>query len=364
LINRLVIENLKHRPIRTLLTVIAIGVQVTMILTLVGLSEGTIRGLADRTRGIGADIIIRPAGSAVIGMSGAPMSAKLAPAVAKRPHVSIATGTMEHALQMFLRITGIDFPEFERMSGGFRYLKGRAPAATNELVVDEWYARQNNLSAGDTVKLVQHDWKVAGIVESGKLGRIFVDIATLQDLTSNTGKISVIYVKVDDPKNIQAVLADLKQWLPENPIFTTEEFISQISVDSVPLLKQFTNVTIGLSVVFGFLVVFLAMYTAVLERTREIGILKALGASPGYILRILIRETVMIALLGSLLGILLTYGTKAIILATVGATLQQVIVPQWWPIATALAVAGAAIGAIYPGLKAAKQDAIEALTYE
>lgn len=335
-----------------------------MILTLVGLSEGTIQGIAERTRGVGADIMIRPPGSSIIGMSSAPMNEKLIGAVAARPHVVVATGTMEHVIQMFERITGIDFDSFQKMSGPFRFLDGGPIRNSNELIVDEWYAKQHGLKAGSPLKVINRDWRIAGIVESGKLARMFVPIRTLQELTANTGKISSIYIKVDDPKNVNAVLADLKQMLPDYNIFTTEEFISQISVDSVPLLKQFTKVTIGLSIVFGFLVVFLAMYTAVLERTREIGILKALGASPGYIMRILLRETVLIALIGSVIGIIFTYGTRAVILATAGATLQQVIVPGWWPIATGLAVFGAALGAVYPGLKAARQDAIEALSYE
>ncbi len=86
--------------------------------------------------------------------------------------------------------------------------------------------------------------------------------------------------------------------------------MSLVSVDSIPLLKNFTHVVIGLAVIVGFLVVFLSMYTAVLERTREIGILKALGASPGYILGMLLRETTLLAVAGSIAGILMSYGTR------------------------------------------------------
>ena len=65
-----------------------------------------------------------------------------------------------------------------------------------------------------------------------------------------------------------------------------------------------------MSVIVGFLVVLLTMYTAVLERTREIGILKALGASPGYVLGILMREAILLAVFGTIAGILMTYGTQ------------------------------------------------------
>jgi putative ABC transport system permease protein len=143
-----------------------------------------------------------------------------------------------------------------------------------------------------------------------------------------------------------------------------EEFVSLYSVNNVPMLKEFIVVIIGLGSLIGFLVVFLSMYTAVLERTREIGVLKALGASPGYILGILLRETAVLAIAGSILGILLTYGSSWIINSVIHGSLQQAIVPTWWPIAAAIAIVGAIIGALYPGLKAARQDAIEALSYE
>jgi len=70
LIHRLVFENLKHRPVRTLLCAIAIGIQVTMILTLVGVSDGMLGDAKERSRGTGADIMVRPPGSTVLGFSG------------------------------------------------------------------------------------------------------------------------------------------------------------------------------------------------------------------------------------------------------------------------------------------------------
>jgi putative ABC transport system permease protein len=130
------------------------------------------------------------------------------------------------------------------------------------------------------------------------------------------------------------------------------------------MLTEFIWVVIGLGVLVGFLVVFLSMYTAVLERTREIGVLKALGASPGYIINILLRETALLAIAGSIVGILLGYVTRFAVNKMIPGTLIQAIVYDWWPITAAIALVGALVGAIYPGLKAARQDAIDALTYE
>ncbi|MEO8126204.1 MAG: FtsX-like permease family protein [Bryobacteraceae bacterium] len=364
MVNKLVVENLKHRPIRTFLTVAAIGLQVTMILTLVGLSDGTIEDSARRTRGVGADILIRPPASSAIGLSTAPIPEKLLPVLQKQPHVALVTGTVEQQTgALFERATGIDFDAFNHMSGGLKFFEGGLPKADDEIVVDDYYARQHKLHAGSSYQLLGGTWKISGVFEAGKGSRLFMRLKVLQDKIANPGRLSVVYVKADDPKNIPIVLEELKQLLPDNPIYTLDEFLSLISVNSIGLLKSFTNVVIGLSIVFGFLVVFLSMYTAVLERTREIGILKALGASPMYIVGILMRETIVLGLIGSVFGILLTYGTRFAIMSF-PASLTQKIVPDWWPISTAIALVGAMLGALYPGLKAARQDAIEALTYE
>src|SRR5574341_729159 len=132
------------------------------------------------------------------------------------------------------------------------------------------------------------------------------------------------------------MIAALKAQLPDYPMYSMEELTSMYSVQNVPGLKAFIGVIIVLSVVVGFLVVFLSMYTAVLERTREVGILKALGASPRYILGIIVRETVLLAVAGSLVGVVFTYGTRWLVMTLVPASLTQVIVPDWWPIAATI----------------------------
>jgi len=217
---------------------------------------------------------------------------------------------------------------------------------------------------GSTIRLMNHDWHVSGIFESGKLTRIAMKLSVLQDLTGNTGKLSQIYLKVDDPKRAQEVVDSLRKQLPDYNIYTMEEFTSLLTINSVGLLKDFIGVVIGIAVIVGFIVVSMAMYTAVLERTREIGILKSLGASSIYILNLLVRETLLIVIAGTMLGILLTYGTRWILMHAVPASLTQEIVYPWWPIAAGISIAGALMGVIFPAWKAVKQDVISALAYE
>ena len=335
-----------------------------MILTLVGVSEGTLHETARRAKGIGADIVVRPPGTSIISLSAAPMSDKMLGFFGQQPHVTQAMGTIVNPLGGFDTITGVDLTQFTRMSGGFRYVAGGPFEQRLDIIVDDFFARQRKLSVGGTIELMSQNWRVAGIVEPGKMGRVFCQLTTLQELTSNSNKLSQIFLKVNDEKQAQAVVDGLRIQLPKYFIYTMEEFTSLISISNVSMLRGFIYVVIGIAVIVGFIVVFMAMYTAVLERTREIGILKALGASPAMVIGILFRETVLIAMLGTLTGILLSYGTRFVIGTMIPATLVQEIVPLWWLISGAIAVSGALLGTIYPGWRAARQDAIEALSYE
>ena len=364
MINKLVISNLGHRPVRTALSVLAIAVEVTMILTLVGVSYGTLDSTSERARGVGADIVIRPPGSSIIGLSTAPLPDSLVTLVSKQPHVAQAIGTVVLPLSGFDSITGLNIEEFTKMSGGFHYLAGGPFQSDQDILIDEYYAKEKHLKVGDQLKLANHDWRVSGIFESGKLARICAPISVLQEAMGSPHHLSQIYLKADDPAHVQEVLSELHTLLPGYPVYSMEEFTSLLSINSVGLLRNFIGVVIGISVVVGFIVVFMAMYTAVLERTREVGILKAVGASPRFILDLLIRETLLLSVLGSLVGIILTYATQWLMKHAVPSSLTQETVYLWWPIAGAIAIVGSLLGVIVPAIKAMRQDATEALTYE
>ena len=142
------------------------------------------------------------------------------------------------------------------------------------------------------------------------------------------------------------------------------KYLSLISVENVPGLRSFIHVMIAIAIVIGFAVVCLSMYMAVLQRTREIGILKSLGASRAYILQLIVAEAFVMGLFGTVVGIVFSFGARWLILTLVPASLQQAIVSDWWPIAGAIALVASLLGALYPGFRAARQDPIEALAYE
>ena len=368
MINKLVLENLKHRWVRTLLCALVIGVQVMSILTLVGLSRGILESSAERARGTRADIFLKPdTGGGSISLSSGQINEKFVPFVAKQPHVTEAVGVLSIPVELITTINGVDIPQFERISAGFHFLSGGRPQQPDDLIVDEYYARQHKLRVGDTVKLLNHNWRICGIIEGGMLGRLIVQLTTLQNLTGNANppRVTEILVKLDDPALTNQLVARFNTILKGNlRALSTEDVVSQLSISNVPQLQAFIGVITALAVIVGFLVVFLSMYTAVVERTREIGILKALGAKPKTVVSILVREAVVLAVVGCIIGIAFSFAAKAVIMGLMPASMQVVTVPEWWPYAAIIAIGGALLGAVYPGLKAARQDAIEALAYE
>ncbi len=363
--NRLVAQNLFHRPVRTLLSVVAVAVEITLILTVVGLCQGMLEESARRTRGVGADVLIRPStAQAAMSFSSAELNEKLVDKLAEWPRVSLATGTTVHMLTSSMQtITGVDLPSFSRMSGGLKYLAGGPFEQPFDAVVDEVWARHQKLAVGQTTNIWNRDFRVTGIVESGKLSRIFIPLATMQELFGWKGKLSQIYLKLDNPDETPAVIAELKRQMPGYNIFSVEEFTSLFSIGNIPGLNTFLSVIIGLAVTIGFLVVMLSMYTAILERTREIGILKSLGASQPYIVSLVLREVVLLTLLGIALGILLSHGARELIQESF-PILTVSLHREWWLWAGLIAAAGGMLGALYPAVRAARQDPISALAYE
>src|SRR5579871_4010150 len=368
MMNKMIVANLVHRPIRSLISIVAIALEVTLILLIVGLCYGIMNDSKNRTAGIGADVIVQPPGSSFLaGISGAPVSVKVADVLRGMPHVKvvspviwqIATGG---GLEV---IDGIDIDSFQALGGPFQYLEGGPFETPNDALVDDFIARQKHVRVGDTMMILNHAFRISGIVENGRGARKFVPMKTLQDVLESPGKASVFYVKLDNTAYADQVVSEIKAQpgMERYSVLSTEAYLSMMTPSNLPGFRPFIGVVIGVSVIIGFLVIFQAIYTAVMERTREIGILKSLGASKLYIVNAILRETLLLAVAGIVLGVVVS------LLARVGIQHRWPLVhidkSSGWMLASALiAIVGATAGAIYPAYKAAQKDPIDALAYE
>jgi putative ABC transport system permease protein len=368
MMNKMVVANLLHRPIRSLISMLAIALEVALILLIAGLCYGIMNDSKTRTAGIGADVIVQPPGSSFLaGISGAPVSIKVADVLRRLDHVRIVspviwqistTGGIEV-------IDGIDLPSFEALGGPFVYVHGGPFRGPNDILIDDYVARQKHVEVGQPMELLNHTFRVAGIIENGRGARKFLPIATLQDLEGAKDKASVFYVKLDDPANADAVVKEIQSQpgMEKYSVLSTSDYLSMMTPSHLPGFRPFIGVVIGVSLTVGFLVIFQSMYAAVMERTREIGILKSLGASKVYIVNAILRETALLAIAGIILGIFFSFAASWGIRHRF-PLVQVVVTGDWVFRAMIIAVLGALAGAIYPAFKAAGKDPIEALAYE
>jgi len=368
MMNQMIVGNLVHRPIRSAISIVAVALEVTLILLIVGLSLGQVEHSRSASAGIGADVIVLPPGSSFIsGLTSAPMPIKIGDVLGKLPHVTgVAPVLTQIATSGSIEIVaGIDLPSYQGLSGPFHYVEGGPFKGPKEALVDDLYARYKHVKVGDTIDILNTKFRVSGIVEHGKGGRKFIPISTLQDLTGAKDRASIFYLKLDNPANAETVVNEIKA-LPGMERYVVqpmEAYLGMMTPSNYPGLSSFIDVVVGISVIVGFIVIFQAMYTAVMERTREIGILKAMGASKLYIVNVVLRETLVLALAGIVLGIAVS------LIARQGITHKLPLLPVivdagWIAKATLIAILGAIAGALYPAVKAAQKDPIDALAYE
>jgi putative ABC transport system permease protein len=366
MMGQFVFSNLFHRPARTLIGVAAIAVEVALVITIVGLTSGMLQETAKRIEGIGADVMVQaPSSQMFLVMSGSPMPTKIGEKLQELKYVQYVTPAfLQFNSQGGIEtVWGIDPVTFREVSNGFVFLQGHDMEGPDDILVDDWEAKAKKINVGDTFPLLNHDWKVVGIVEHGKAGRLFVPITTLQELVGARDKATIFLVKCTRPEHTDDVIAEIKQLLPNYPVRPVKEYSTLMTSTNIPQLQTFIHAMIALAVSVGLLVIFLTMYTTVLERTRDIGVLKSLGASKLLIVRALLTETALLCFMGVAAGIGLSYLVRAGFLAAF-PTLSILITPGWIARAAVIALVGAMVGATYPAWIASRKDAVQALSYD
>src|SRR6202030_4200795 len=169
-------------------------------------------------------------------------------------------------------------------------------------------------------------------------------------MTGADQRVSMLYVR--SKGDVEATRQQILSVAPGNGVKSMAEYTTLMNSSNLPELKPFIRTMVGLGMVISFLVVLLNMHTMVLERTREIGILKALGFSRFDIVKLLLGETFVLTILGSIFGILITFLTQAILKETDPA-LSLLLTPQWILGSMGLALLGASAGAAVAAVRAA-----------
>ncbi len=357
--DNLVLSNILFRKTRTLVSIAGVALGVILVVLTVGIVNGFLHEQGRRNSAVTAEIMFHPPGGFSLGISNTPqIKMELADEIGKIAGVAEAV-PVTNLLRDARIVDGVDYDSFTRVSD-IRVVEGRPFSEGDEAIIDIYQARNRNLKVGDEMKILDRQFRIVGIYAPESMGRIKIPIATLQHFL-NRRLCSMILVKVNDPARTEEIAARIKEQFPHNDVRLTRDLPIQYA-RGVPAIQTFIKVVIVLAVVVSSLVILLAMYTTVIERTRQIGILKSLGASRGWIAGEIEKEALTISLLGVLMGFAISVGGKLLIQKL--TPIQVELDPAWFVYALALGLASGALGALYPALRAANQDPVKALSYE
>lgn len=361
----LVLSNITHRPARTAVSIFGTAVGVLLIVFTVGLAQGVLRERGRREANIGAEIMVRSSGSLGFGSSQFVMPVSRAADISRIDGVRAATPigqALDRSDAGFgtRLIDGIEFADYARLTG-IRMREGSPLTSGDQAIVDPVWQQQRNAAVGSTVQLFERPFRIVGVYEPPGGGRIKIPLATMQDQEGGDGRATAILVACVDPSQEEEVAARIRERFPDDQIIFTRD-LPEIYASGVPALNVFIKVVVGVAASISMLVILLAMYTTVTERTRQIGILKALGMSKTAIAWVIEKEALLVSFLGVVVGVLLTFAARFAVMRVTSLTID--IEPRWIVISLLVGLVGGSIGALYPALRAARQDAVDALSYE
>ena len=350
-----------------MVSILAVALEVMLILIIVGIANGAMSDNGRRLAGVGGDIIMRPPNSGILAsLSSASMPVAIGEKIAKEiPGVKAVTPvvTMLNSEGNIETIYGIDPVSFQAVGGPLVYLKGGLFTGPDEIVVDDIWSAANHAAVGDEVEVLSQKFKVAGIVEHGRGARVYAPLSRLQEMIGSPNKASMFFIRTNTPQDVDAVVKQLKTVFHDYKLDNARDLTSLMSTDKIPGVDIALRGVVIVAVCIGVLVIFLSVYTTITERTREIGILRSLGASKSFVVWLILEESMVLCLLGVGVGFV---GSQllAAILHGVFPTLPLQITGDWRLKAAVFAIVSGVIGSLYPSLKASAQDPIEALAYE
>ena len=368
-----IFKNLFRRKMRTLLTVLGIAVGVSMIVALGAIGEGMRGGYASMFGGSGADLTLMQAGSYDITMSGVDEQAisDIAAVSGVKEATGLIVGNISAPGAAYFFIFGYDpngfaFEKFRVVEGQALGQARRLAGGVREIMLGKQAAEVMKMKVGDLIRLTGGTFKVVGIYNSGdgfEDAASIVSLSDAQQLLQKYRQVGAVQVKVQDPRQIEALRARLEKQFPRLSVTQSGEVADQAQM--VQYIQVFAVIIALLALLVGGVGMTNTVMMSMFERTREIGTLRAIGWRRRRVMLMIFGESLLLGVIGGMIGCALGAGMVALLGANSAiGYLQGTVTPNLITLGLITAIGLGAIGGFYPAWRASKMLPIEALQYQ
>ncbi len=217
-------------------------------------------------------------------------------------------GQTEKGKKAFIDLIGFDTTT--RVGAPPVIIGGSDTPAKNEIIVDRVFSKQNGLTIGDSIEMFGEIYTITGITDKNNMmvySRAFVEMKGSQDTLRQKGKVNFILVKLADKSQAATIADKLESNIPGITVFTKTGFAKS---NAEALMQTFTPIIFVITVIgfiTGAVVVGLTIYTATMEKIKEYGLLKAIGATNKRLFLIVFEQALWSSILGYIVGIVLAW---------------------------------------------------------
>jgi ABC-type antimicrobial peptide transport system permease subunit len=360
------VRNLWRRRTRTALTLLSIGVSIAAIVALGGVAQGMMYIMSQLWRASQTDLFAIEAG---VDSDFSAIDQRVGSRIAARPDVDAVSGVIMTAANTdemsMLIVYGYHPREFAIRH--FRIVEGEPLTSRHQVIVGRQAAEQMGLQVGDTLRLLNSNFRVVGIYETGlafeEIG-VVIGLREVQALIGKPRQVMYYGIKLRDPERAEAVRDELAAIFPELDFALTAEIAESMS--DFQVLREMVAQISFLAVFIGGLGMFNTMLMSVLERTREIGVLRALGWRRRRVLGLILREALVLGAIGGLCGLAIGLGLARLLAFVPGTfgSMKPIYTPQLFAQAFVVALIAGTVGGLYPAWRATRMRPVEALRYE
>jgi ABC-type antimicrobial peptide transport system permease subunit len=360
------LRNLLRRRTRTALTLLGIGISIAAIVALGALAEGIADLMTEMFRASQTDLLAIEAG---VDADFSAIDERVGSRMAAWPEVEAAAGTIMTAVKTEKMPMLIVFGYHPRCFAirHFHILEGGPLMGRHQVIVGKQASEQMGLGVGDTLRLLRSNFRIVGIYETGisyeDVG-VVIGLREAQALTGKPHQVMYYALRLRDPGQAEAVKQQLEAAFPGLDISLTSEIAESMS--DFQVMQELVTQVSALALFVGGLGMLNTMLMSVLERTREIGVLRALGWRKRQVLGMILRESLGLGAVGGICGILLGLGLgwlAGLAQGTLGS-LEPSYTPKIFVQAVLVALVAGIVGGLYPAWRAMRLRPVEALRYE